>query len=363
MTITPTTLVDGRTLIYFDADTSPPRTAKDERDLPEVIFHTTMRYDEALDEWITFASHRQTRTFLPPADQCPLCPTVDGRLTEVPDSDYEVVVFENRFPSLAGALPIDPARDAGPFRERPGNGTCEVVCYTADHDCSFADLTPERARLVLDAWVHRTAELSTHPEVEQVFIFENRGESIGVTLHHPHGQIYAYPYVTPRTRRTLQSARAHLDRTGRNLFAELLAAEQASERVIVRNESWTAFVPFAARWPVEIHIYPNRQVADVTELDEAERDSFGPVYLEVLRRMHGLYEMELPYIAAWHQAPVRVDRELGYLHLEITSPQRAAGKLKYLAGSESAMGAFINDVLPEATADALRQVQLAKGQP
>jgi UDPglucose--hexose-1-phosphate uridylyltransferase len=358
MTVTRTSLVDGRTLIYFDSDGAKPRTAVDVRDLPEVIFDSTMRYDAALDEWITYASHRQTRTFLPPADECPLCPTRDGRLTEVPDDDYEVVVFENRFPSLFGDVPIDPATDVEPFRVRPGNGSCEVVCYTADHDVSFADLTPARARLVLDAWVHRTAELSALPQVEQVFIFENRGESIGVTLHHPHGQIYAYPYVTPRTRRTLQSARDHLAATGRNLFADVLAAEQATNRVVVRDEHWTAFVPFAARWPMEIHVYPNRQVADVTELDEAERDSFARVYLEVLRRMHGVYDEEIPYIAAWHQAPVRVDRELGYLHLEITSPQRAPDKLKYLAGSESAMGAFINDVLPEATAEALRGVQL-----
>ncbi|MCU1679045.1 MAG: galactose-phosphate uridylyltransferase [Frankiales bacterium] len=358
MRVTPTTLVDGRTLIYFDGDGAPARTAVDERDLPEVIINSTMRYDEALDEWITFASHRQTRTFLPPADQCPLCPTTDDRQTEVPDSDYEVVVFENRFPSLAGDVPIDPEADSTPFRVRPGNGACEVVCYTSDHDCSFADLTPERARLVLEAWIHRTAELSALPAVEQVFIFENRGESIGVTLHHPHGQIYAYPYVTPRTQRTLQSARGHYDATARNMFSDLLEAERNSDRVVVTNEHWTAFVPFAARMPIEIHVYPHRQVADVTELDEAERASFGPVYLEVLRRMHGVYDMEIPYIAAWHQAPVRIDRELGYLHLEITSPQRAPGKLKFLAGSEAAMGAFINDVLPEVTADALRQVQL-----
>jgi UDPglucose--hexose-1-phosphate uridylyltransferase len=358
MRVTRTTLVDGRTLIYFDAETTAPRIAKDERDLPEVILQSTMRYDATLDEWVTFASHRQTRTFLPPADECPLCPTRDGRSTEIPDSDYEVVVFENRFPSLAGSAPIDPEEDRPPFRTRPGNGACEVVCYTARHDCSFADLTPERARLVLEAWIERTRELSTRPEVEQVFIFENRGESIGVTLLHPHGQIYAYPYVTPRTRRALQSAREHRETTGGNLFADLLAAEQTSERVVVRDEHWTAFVPFAARWPIEIHIYPNRRVADVTELDEAERAAFGPVYLEVLRRMHGVYAMELPYIAAWHQAPVRTDRDLGYLHLELTSPQRAPEKLKYLAGSESAMGAFINDVVPEATAESLRKVQL-----
>ena len=351
-------MADGRSLLYFDPDDAPARNAVDQRDLPEVEYHSRMRYDAVLDEWVTYASHRQTRTFLPPANQCPLCPTRADNLSEIPEADYAVVVFENRFPSLVGAEPIDPEADSGLHPQRPANGVCEVVCYTADHTAAFSDLTEERARLVLEAWVHRTAALSQHPAVEQVFPFENRGESIGVTLHHPHGQIYAYPYVTPRTRRALDSARRHLARTGRNLFADLLAAEQESDRVVVRSAHWTAFIPYAARWPIEVLIYPNRQVADVTELTEDERAAFGPVYLEVLRRIRGLYEAEVPYIAAWHQAPVRIDRALGYLHLQITSPQRAPGKLKYLAGSEAAMGAFVNDVIPEAAAAALRNVRL-----
>jgi UDPglucose--hexose-1-phosphate uridylyltransferase len=212
---------------------------------------------------------------------------------------------------------------------------------------------------VLAALADRTAELSALPGVEQVFPFENRGEEIGVTLHHPHGQIYAYPYVTPRTLAMLGAARRYADRTGQILLADVLAAEQAAEvRVVARDEHWTAYVPAAARWPFEVHVVPHRQVADLAGLTEEESTGFAPVYLDVLRRFDGLFGSPMPYISAWHQAPVHhPDRELAYLHLQLTSPRRAAGKLKYLAGSESAMGAFVTDVQPEDAARMLREVQ------
>jgi UDPglucose--hexose-1-phosphate uridylyltransferase len=197
--------------------------------------------------------------------------------------------------------------------------------------------------------------LSSLPHVEQVFCFENRGAEIGVTLSHPHGQIYAYPFLTPRTRQTLSSARAYRERTWGNLFADVLAAEQrGGERVVVSGDLWTAFVPFAARWPLEVHLYPHRQAPDLPSLSGAERAELSRLYLDVLRRMEAVFDDTLPYIAAWHQAPVRIDRDLAYLHLQLFSIRRAAGKLKYLAGSESAMGAFVNDVSPEAAARLLR---------
>jgi UDPglucose--hexose-1-phosphate uridylyltransferase len=231
-----------------------------------------------------------------------------------------------------------------------------VVCFTSDHNASFASLSPARVRTVLDALADRTAELSAQPYVEQVFCFENRGVEIGVTLHHPHGQIYAYPFVTPRTRTMLDAARRHSELTGGgNLFADVLAAERAAGvRVVAENEHWTAYVPAAARWPFEVHVAPHRQVPDIPALDDAERAAFGPLYLDVLRRFDGLFDGPMPYISAWHQAPVRSGRELAYLHLQLFSIRRAPGKLKYLAGSESGMGVFINDVSPEQAAQLLR---------
>ncbi|MER5701265.1 galactose-1-phosphate uridylyltransferase [Micromonospora sp. NPDC002296] len=349
-------LADGRELIYFDERDDAVRDQPDRRELPPPPPASQLRYDPLTDEWVTVAAHRQTRTFLPPADQCPLCPSRGDRLSEIPAPDYDVAVFENRFPSLSRRTAEEPA-EITPFTPvRPGQGRCEVVCFTDDHNASFAGLPPHRVRTVLDALADRTAALSELPGVEQVFCFENRGVEIGVTLHHPHGQIYAYPFVTPRTRAMLGAARRHAGRTGGgNLYADVLAAERAAgTRVVTTNEHWTAYVPAAARWPFEVHVAPHRPVPDIPALTDEERDAFGPLHLDVLRRFDGLFDLPMPYIAAWHQAPVRIDRELGHLHLELFSIRRAADKLKYLAGSESGMGVFINDIAPERAAELLR---------
>ncbi len=234
-----------------------------------------LRLDPLLDEWVSVAAARLDRTFLPSAVDCPLCPSREGNLTEVPSDDYDVVVFENRFPSFTG-LPTEWG-STGVFQEHSAWGRCEVVCFTPDHDSSFAALSVERARLVVEAWADRVTELSATPGVEQVFVFENRGEAIGVTMHHPHGQIYAYPYVTPRTRVQLDSVRRHHERTGRNLYDDVVAAELADgRRVVLESEHWVAFVPFAARWPVEVHLYPRRRVPDLAALSTEPSATTSP---------------------------------------------------------------------------------------
>ncbi|WP_433431615.1 galactose-1-phosphate uridylyltransferase [Nonomuraea sp. CA-141351] len=348
-----THLADGRELIYFDRRDDADRSAIDRRTLDPRPVASELRYDPLTEEWIAMAGHRQTRTFQPTgsASECPLCPSSDTRSSEIPAYDYDVVVFENRFPSFSGNFGT--YQDVGGLSDvRPGAGRCEVVCFTSEHSSSFSRLSSDQVELVMEAWADRTAELSGIEGVEQVFCFENRGEEIGITLAHPHGQIYAYPYVTPRTKLQLAAARRY---TKGNLFADVLAAERAeATRVVASNELWTAFVPAAARWPYEVHIYPHRQVPDLAALSEEERSAFAPLYTSVLRAFDDLFGVVMPYISAWHQAPVRRDRELAYLHLELFSIRRAPGKLKYLAGSESAMGAFVNDVLPEEAARMLR---------
>ncbi|MGK4582665.1 galactose-1-phosphate uridylyltransferase [Kitasatospora sp. HPMI-4] len=362
---TTTKLADGRELIYFDADDAAPRGAPDLRPLDPVAPRSEVRRDPVTGDHVTIAAHRQARTYHPPADECPLCPSRDGRLSEIPAADYDVAVFENRFPALALGTAAAAVVGTGPLHlSSPGTGRCEVVCFTADHDLSFADLTEAKARLVLDAWTDRTAELSALPGVRQVFCFENRGAEIGVTLAHPHGQIYAFPFTTPRTARMAEQAAAHRARTGRNLFEDLLAAELADPaRLVLAGEHWTAFVPYAARWPYECHLYPNRRVADLTRLTEPERSEFPKLYLELLRRFDRLFMRAghtapvapTPYIAAWHQAPTLGGDELA-LHLELFTIRRTVGKLKFLAGVESGMDAFVNDVSPEAAAQRLREV-------
>jgi UDPglucose--hexose-1-phosphate uridylyltransferase len=354
-------LADGREIIYFDESDAAVRAPADRRDLPPFRLQPTVRYDAVLDEWVGLADFRQDRTFLPPDDQCPLCPSTEARLTEIPASSYDVVVFENRFPSFA-TFTEDAGLSEVPrdqlFRQRAGVGRCEVVCFTADHESSFSALPASRVRTLIEAWADRTRTLSALPNVEEVFCFENRGEEIGVTLSHPHGQIYAYPFVAPRTLRMLDTARAYRHRTRRSLFADVLAAEQRSgDRIVVHGESWTAFVPFAARWPLEVHVYPHDHVPDLPALGEPERAELSEIYLDVLRRMEAVFDDTLPYIAAWHQAPVRIDRDLARVHLQIFSTRRGPGRLKYLAGSESAMGAFVNDISPETAARLLREAR------
>ncbi|MFD8816945.1 galactose-1-phosphate uridylyltransferase [Streptomyces sp. NPDC059627] len=347
---TSTRLADGRELIYYDLRDDTVRDAVDRRPLERTHTTSEIRRDPLLGDQVAIASHRQGRTYHPPADQCPLCPTKGDRLSEIPDSSYDVVVFENRFPSLAG-----------------DSGRCEVVCFTSDHDASFASLTEEQAGLVLDAWTDRTSELSHLPSVEQVFCFENRGEEIGVTLGHPHGQIYAYPFTTPRTALMLRSLATHKEATGgENLFDAVLERELGDERVVLESEHWVAFVPYAAHWPYEVHLYPKRRVPDLLGLDEAARSEFPQVYLELLRRFDRIFgegEPPTPYIAAWHQAPFGtleefegVTRDDFALHLELFTIRRTSGKLKFLAGSESGMSVFINDVPPERAAERLREV-------
>ena len=210
-------------------------------------------------------------------------------------------------------------------------------------------------RTVVEALVDRTLELRALPGVVQVFPFENRGEEIGVTLAHPHGQVYAYPFVPPRAARLLDCERRHFARTGRHLSDDILAAELADGvRVVGENDEWVAFVPVAARWPFEVHLYPRVRVPDLPSLSDAARDDFALLYLDVLRRLDRLFDLPMPYVAAWHQAPLTADPSEAALHLTLFSTRRGPGKLKFLAGSESAAGVFINDIPPERAAAMLR---------
>ena len=362
-----TRLADGRELIYFDdpGTSLPAERAIDARTLDARPATATMRRDVLTGDWVSIAAARQNRAFLPPAHLDPLAPQTATNPSEVP-SVYDVAVFENKSPSfgpaLARATGDAPAADDAPQslddldapglgRTRTSVGRCEVVCFSPEHAGSFGTQSATRARTVIEAWADRTAALSSLPGIAQVFPFENRGEEIGVTLQHPHGQIYSYPYITPRTQSLLRS----IAREGDDLFARIVAFEAAGPRVVLEAEHWLAYVPFAARWPIELHLAPRRHAADFTELTDAERDELATVYLRLLRGVDTLYDTPTPYIAAWHQAPVAVGRDTARLHLQLTSPRRAADKLKYLAGSEAAMGAWIGDIPPETAADRLRE--------
>lgn len=346
-----TTLADGRELIYFDDENSalPADRRSDLRTLDPRAATAEMRLDALTGDWVSIAAHRNKRAFLPPANACPLCPTTETNPSELPDK-FDVAVFENKSPSFGPDLGAVPSNALGFGVTAPATGRCEVVVFSPEHAGSLGEMPVGRVRTVVEAWRARTEALQSLPGVVEVFPFENRGQEIGVTLHHPHGQIYAYPFVTPTTQKLMQS----IERYGDSFFEDLLKFERESSRVVLQSDSFTAYVPFAARWPIELHLLPNRSVSDFTQLTEPELDELAAVYSRLLRAVDGLYPTPTPYISAWHQAPLVSGRERVRMQLQITSPRRAADKLKYLAGSESAKGAFISDVTPESVAEILR---------
>lgn len=317
-----------------------------------------LRWNPQLGEWVITATHRQDRTFLPPRGYCPLCPA--GRTevaTEIDRSDFQIAVFENKFPSLR-RLPEEPAVEGTQLTPvRPSAGACEVVVYTPDHDATATSLSVRQLEQLIAVWAVRTLELGARPEVGYVFIFENKGESIGVTLNHPHGQIYAYPFIPPMVAREVDSAR-QAEAVGGCLWCELLEQELADgRRVVAQAPTWLAGVPFFARWPYEVHLTPRRHVGWLHELDAAEVHDLARLLKATLLKYDRLFGFSLPYIMAIHQRPTDgADHEGFHMHFELYPPNRTETKLKYLAGSEAGAGAFINDTLPEETAARLRSL-------
>ena len=357
---TSTRLSDGRELIYFDHDEAPARTSCDERDLgPGSTEQGVMRRDPLTGEWVSIAGHRQTRIFLPAASACPLCPSNAENLSEIPESSYDVAVFENRFPSFTLGEAAEVHGDELK-REMPAHGRCEVVAFSADHDGSLGALSADDMSLVVAAWMDRTRELAEFPGIRYVFVFENRGAEVGVTLHHPHGQIYAYPFVPPSAASMLAEAAAYHSRMGANLFRDVLNAELTNAaRVVFADELWAAYVPFAARWPYELHLAPINERSSLAELNDEEVRSFAALLPRLVRGLDTLFDAPFPYMAGWLQRPAHATAEEARdarLLLRMISNRRSADKLKYLAGSESLMGAFINDVSPEEAAAQLRSV-------
>ncbi len=361
-----------------------------------------LRFHPFLDQWVITATHRQDRTFLPPDDYCPLCPTQPGGFpTEIPFSEYDIVVFENKFPSLS-ATPPEPAVPGSEICPvRPSAGVCEVICYSQVHDSTFATMPLSQARKLARVWRERYVSLGERSDVDYVFIFENKGKEIGVTLSHPHGQIYAYPFIPPVLKIELEAEKRHYRETGRPLMQDWLAMElggdyahevrrhgaeretidrhphsskeelptaprkmpwtgheQANgERLIWENETFVALIPFFARYPYETYVTSKRHIRSLAEMSDRDLDDLAEILLQVTRRFDRLFGISMPYIMAMHQEPTTAGFDYNWFHIEFYPPYRTAKKLKYLAGSEAGAGAFINDTLPEATAKTMREIE------
>ncbi len=316
-----------------------------------------LRWNPLYGEWTATATHRQDRTFFPPAGYCPLDPTQPGGFpTEIDEPTYDIVVFQNKFPSLQPEPPAPAVEGDELYPVRPARGVCEVVVYTPEHDSSLAQQPVAQIYKLMRVWQDRFNDLDNLDFVEYVFIFENKGEAVGVTLPHPHGQIYAYPFVPPRLERKVKLCRGHKEKTGENLIASILKDEKKDgRRIVAENDSFTALIPFFARYPYELHIYPNRAAQALTDFSLQELQDLAIIFKQVLTAFDKLFERSFPYIMAMYNRPSDgADYDSFDFHIEFYPPMRTATKLKFLAGSEAGAGMFINDTLPEEKAAELR---------
>jgi UDPglucose--hexose-1-phosphate uridylyltransferase len=266
--------------------------------------------------------------------------------------DYEIAVFENKFPSLSSPPPDSAYQGSQAVPSLPANGVCEVVCYSPEHNATLADLPPSQVRKLVRVWRERYADLSGRSGIGYVFIFENKGKEIGVTLSHPHGQIYAYPFVPKVVQIRLDAELSHYELTGRALVDDWLEGELLDgSRVIATVGDWAAVVPAFARYPYEVHIAPTQPYQTLTTLPEPALDDLAKILRDVAGRLDRLFGFSMPYIMSMYQHPAPHTRFV----VEFAPPYRSADKLKYLAGSEAGCGVFINDTLPEESAEALRR--------
>lgn len=319
-----------------------------------------LRWNPILEQWITTATHRQDRTFLPPRDFCPLCPTKPGGVeTEVPAESYEIAVFENKFPSFT-AVPAEPAIVGNDlFQVGASQGICEVVLYSPNHDSCLGRESVRDIRRLIEVWADRHTELGSRDYIDYVFIFENRGKEIGVTITHPHGQIYAYPFIPPKIKTELDSSKRYMEKHSRCIFCDALAEEQRDgRRIVSENAAFLAVIPFYAGLPYEVHITSKRHLDSLTDLTNEERWDLARILKTVLLKYDNLWDMPMPYIMVLHQAPTD-GQSHGYyhFHIEFYPPYRTKNKLKYLAGSEAGAGAYVNDTLAEEKAEELRQAE------
>ncbi len=317
-----------------------------------------MRWHPLLEQWIITATHRQRRTYHPPRGYCPFCPSSKARgFTEVPRAEYDIVVFENRFPTLQQHPPRPAVLGSSLTPVGVSRGICEVVLYSPEHEQTFAGLPIVQIYKLVRVWSDRYRELGARRFVHYVLIFENKGAPVGVTLTHPHGQIYAFPFVPSLIERELAASRRYFSRE-RNCLKCALAARERRERkrIIFSSQYFESFVPFYARWPYEVHVQPRRHVQDLTQLTDGERWSLARMLKRVTQTYDALFGFSLPYMMLLHQQPTDGHRHGHYhFHIEFLPPNRTADKLKYLAGSETGAGSFSNDTLPEQTAAALRR--------
>ncbi len=319
-----------------------------------------LRWHPLRGEWVAYASHRQNRTFLPPKEYSPLATTRTAEFpTEMPAGDYDVAVFDNLFPSLSEASVDVPQEN---ILTKAADGVCEVVVFTQNPETSLGLLSADEIQLVLEVWADRTREVGGREQIQYVMPFENRGVEVGVTLHHPHGQIYAYPFIPPVAARMLEMQTQYFEKNKRGLLTDFLQIElQEKKRIIHENKTSLSFIPSCARYPYETWIAPKRSVAWLHELEPQEFQDLALNLKAVLMKFDLLWNKAFPYLMVLYQAPTDGKPHLeSHAHIEIYPALRSKDRLKFLAGTEIGAGMFVNDTWPEEKAAELRAVEISQ---
>ncbi len=306
------------------------------------------RWHALRQEWVSYAGVRQGRTFLPDAASCPLCPSKpDQGLTEIPARDFEVCVFENRFP----AFRMDAAEGDLLEGTSPSVGQCEVVVFSPAHEGSLGSQSIERIELLFELWARQSRQMMDKQGLAAVLPFETRGEEIGVTLPHPHGQIYGFDFVPDLLRKSAEAQKKE------PVIAQLLANLPA-ELVLDKGNSATSFVPDIARYPYETWIVPNRRVSGPWDFTPDERFEMAAFLKRALLRLDGLFGRPMPYVLSAQLAPKGYE-ESYHFSVQIWPLRRDVDKMKYLASVEQISGIFLVDVPPERAAEQLKAVKLS----
>jgi UDPglucose--hexose-1-phosphate uridylyltransferase len=313
-----------------------------------------LRWHALLQQWVAVTTARQNRPQMP-ANWCPFDPG-SGRVPE----DYDVYLYPNDFPAFSpDADPFSPEPHPDLFTETGPRGACDVVLYSPQHTLPPSQLTIESWNKIVDLWAERTHHHAANPDIALVAIFENCGEAVGVTMPHPHGQIYAMPFVAPVVEQELSSARAYAQANGGAcLFCNLMKGEiEGGTRIVASNDDFIAFVPYAARFPAELAIYSRRHTRTLLDLSESERRSLAQIISLVRKKYDNLYGFLLPLMMAMKQAPLKQPEAPYHFHIQFLPLQRSPNKLKYLASIETGFGTFLADTAPEQMADTLRNTE------
>lgn len=310
-----------------------------------------LRWHPLIEDWVMIASHRQNRPQMP-KDWCPFCPG-SGK---VPDR-FDVYEYDNDFPALSQnpPEPDDVATDF--FKVKPAYGKCEVILYSPEHTVTLPELPVEHIGKLVDLWVERFKAISADEKIKYVFIFENRGEAVGVTMPHPHGQIYGYSVVPKKIQLELNSSKKYHDEKGKCLFCDMLKNEQdAKDRIIFETEHFSVFLPFFCEYPYGVYIMSKRHLSNITEFTDEEKADFAKVLRETSGMLDSLFDMKFPYMMCMHNAPVNGEDTSDYyhFHVEFFPPMRSADKIKFNASSETGCWAHCNPTAPEAKAVELR---------